>query len=149
MLMRFFTGMSVTGYVIAGLIAAILLSWSAMFFMGKRISSLHEDIGAYEVTVNNLVSANLSTRDSLDQVEELLQQCLQKRANAENKADIARQELAKKQREAYRASDERRDSIEEDIDTSNPECVPSSLSPRATELLIESARSANRGTDSP
>lgn len=147
MLMRFLTGLSPMGYIISILSATLLLSWSAMFFMGRNISSLHEDIGAYEATVNNLVGANLDTRESLDQVEELLQACMAKRNNADNKASEARQEIARKQKEAYIASDERRDAVEDEIELSQANCIPATLPPRAAELLIDAARSANRGAD--
>ena len=146
-MLRFLTGMSVTGYVIAALAAALLLSWAGMFFMGKRISSLHEDIGAYEATVNNLVVANLDNQEALGQLEELLRACLAQRDNAENKANEARQEIARKQKEAYRASDERRDQIEQDIENSDVVCTPPTLPTRSAELLIDAARSANRGSD--
>ena len=149
MLMRFFTGMSLMGYVVSALAAVLLLSWSGMFFMSKRISSLHEDIGAYEVTVNRLVDANFSTRESLDTVEVLLKQCADKRTEAEARADEARKDISTKTKEAYIASDERRDTLEDAITIQEPKCTPPTLPSRATELLLEAARSANRGSDSP
>jgi hypothetical protein len=148
-MLRWFMGMTPMGYALFAVVAALLLSWSAMFFMGKNIQKLNRDIGAQATTIRQQAAANLDMLQSLDQVEALLQECVKARDDAKLAADKAVQGLNKKAEVSYKEMDTRRDLIEDAIQEQAPVCIPSTIPSRTAELLIEATRSANRGTDGP
>ena len=135
------------GYVVTGLAAALLLSWTTIFFMGKNINGLHEEIGVSTAAIELLVETNLKNYKTVKNLQQELQRCATMRASAEGKAREATEAVAGASKDSYLASDDRRDEISEQIKQSGNDCGP--LPDRVTELLSEATSSANRaGGDS-
>lgn len=142
----FFRGLSLASYAFIALGSLLAISWTTIYFMGRNIGNLHEDIAVANVKVQILVDLNaynlIATRD----LERELQRCVFMRSQVEVNALKATEKFSKASRASYKESDKRRDGIDAAIKASDDtEFLP----PRATELLIEAARSANRdGNDS-
>jgi hypothetical protein len=137
--------MGLMGYVVTGLGAVILLSWTTIFFMGKNINSLHEDIGAGEAAITLLIETNMNNYLAVREVEAELRRCSHMRTRAEANAQLATESASKRTKDSYLAADERRDKISEQIELDSSVSGTCGILPRsATELLIEAANSANR-----
>lgn len=149
-LSNFFGGLSIAGYAIVGLGTVLLGSWVVMWFMANNIEGLNEELGAQKAAVELLVNTNIDNQKSLNEVSEQLYRCTEMRANADQQALKAIQELALRTKEAYKLSDERKDEIVNLVEGTLNECIAgATVPPRVTELLIDAASSANQGAESP
>ena len=145
MLSSFFRGLPIVGYVIAGLSSIIVIGGITMFFMGRNITSLHEDLGAANSAIEILAEINKSNAEATNAIEMELLRCSHMRADAEDKASKATARIAQSTQQAYRNSNERVNEIEKDLNENYDGCGP--FPPRTSELLVEAARSTNRGAD--
>ena len=145
-LARFFGGMGLMGYVVTALSAVIFISWTTIFFMGKNINSLHEDIGTSEAAIKLLVETNATNFATVRRVEQELARCTHMRTSAEANAQEATERVGQISKDSYLASDDRRDRISEHIESdSSASAACGNLPSAVTELLIEAANSANAG----
>ena len=135
------------GYVITALAAVIFISWTTIFFMARNITGLHEDIGAIESAVTLLIETNTQNYVTVQRLEKELQRCTYMRTLAEANSQEATERAGRRTKDAYIASDTRRDEINEHIQAdSSASDACGTLPDRVTELLIEAANSANRGS---
>ena len=147
MIGAFFKGLGIQGYIIGALVTLFLLLSVGLWIQTKRVEGLKEDIATAELQVQIADDALVSKDKALDTLEGELRECATKRANAEERAARKDRETAQELREAFAEHQDFIYELSKELDQNSVNC--GTLSSRATELLIEATRRANRDTNRP
>lgn len=131
-------------YIIAGLVGIMLTLSSMVWLRGQTIEDLQVRISKAEQFATQCVQINRQNYQVFKEMEDALKRCSGMRSAAEDRGNRAVEELARVRREAYMASTETKEKVNEAI-AENPDtsCSNVPLPPRATELLVAAAHSAN------
>lgn len=147
-LLKFFGGMSLTGYIITGLLTALVTLSVYSTYLNHKVDKLKEEAAASEVAMNYAVEANRNNQQELDKAIAQLRRCVEQRDAAERSALEMQRRLFNMSREIEDRNDELASKINNEV-ANAPNGCDSPVPPRVTELLIEAARSANRDTNRP
>ena len=145
-LLKFFGGMSITGYVITGLLTVLVGMSITVAWLNKSKDKLEKQLAQSEYAIEQIVAANENNQIQLENAYAELRRCTAMREAAERNALEIEQRLYHARIKAEAKTDER---VEQIADATPPDsvCGDSALPSRVTGLLVEAARSANRDAD--
>lgn len=132
---------AIRGYFYAGLGIVFLGLVSYAGWQRHKVESLKKDLALTEMQTEVLESVAKSKNKALDVLEGELKACATKRAEANDRAIVAEQHYSSARIKSEQANSELVESLRQER-LKSPSC--GHLSPSATKLLIEAARSANR-----
>lgn len=115
------------------------------------IDRLHVEAGMAEFAIDNLVAANKHNQGQLKRVTKIAQECAIMRKRASDNVLVATERLRAEQDRVAELTARQQNEITQiiDKDIKTTECIDTlPIPPRASELLIEAASSANRGSRS-
>ncbi len=140
-------GLSLQGYIIGALAMLFLTMSAAVWWKDRQNNNLREDLAGAKVEVSILNDALILNYEALDKIEGELRECATKRAEAAEKALESEARINRALRQSFLDNQELRDEIRKEVEKTfdNANCSGATFSPRASELLIEAARRANRG----
>lgn len=131
--------LGVVGAIVLGLLATVVVQT-------YRLHSAQQELMASDLTIQTFTDAQKSNLTAIEDLERELKACATKRAEAEARGKDSILALKREIRDISERSKELQDALKKDMDATNSsDC--GQLSSRATGLLIEAARSANRGED--
>lgn len=144
---KFFGGMSLTGYIITALVAALVIQMAALGYLNWRNDKLREEVAVADAAILQLVENNTYHTAEIRRLIREIEDCANARAEAEKSAHEARVELYEQAQRIEETATDRLEEINEAIDA-GPACdciVPTD----AARLLYDAACSANGDSECP